>query len=64
MIRFRESNPVRDIVGAIVFAIAATLLWVESSTASHGDGVAFQDGDVPQAVVSIRSADSLPLDRL
>ncbi|HSG49533.1 MAG TPA: hypothetical protein VLA43_17060 [Longimicrobiales bacterium] len=64
MIRFRKSNPVRDLVGAIVFAVAATLLWVESSVTSHRSGGMMEDGSATREVASIRSADFTTLDRL
>lgn len=64
MIRFRKSNPVRDLVGAIVFAVAAALLWVESSVTNQRSGAVVEDGSATQEVVSIRSADFASLDRL
>lgn len=64
MIRFRKSNPVRDLVGAIVFAVAATLLWVESSVTNHRSGAVMDNGAASQEVASIRSADFVSLDRL
>ncbi|UCC25062.1 MAG: hypothetical protein JSU98_15245 [Gemmatimonadales bacterium] len=56
MIKYRKPNRVRDVVGAIVFAVAAALLWVQSSMAgSHVDSAALDEGGATATAV-IRSA--------
>ena len=61
MIKYRKGNRVRDMIGAAFFALAATLLWVESSMAkSHAEEILATDVQE----VSIRSLQSGGLDRL
>lgn len=62
MMKVRKGNRKRDLVGAIVFVLAATLLWVEA----HAGGVGASEFDTGGAVVeaaSIRSADGVPMGR-
>lgn len=64
MIRYRKSNRVRDLVGAIFFALAAALLWSESSAATQHAEAGITSGAVTHEVAAIRSADGLLMDRL
>ena len=56
MIKYRKPNRVRDMVGAIVFAVAAALLWVQSSMAGSPVDSAALDQDGATATAVIRSA--------
>ena len=57
MIRYRKPNRTRDLLGAILFAVAAAMLWVESSMAKNtADMVSVDSGSTANAAV-IRSAD-------
>ena len=66
MIRYRKSSRVRDAVGAIVFAVAMALLWVETSSANPDTGsTMLVDGTgVLEGVPSIRAAAPEGLDCL
>lgn len=64
MIRFRKPNRARDTVGAILLAVAATLLWVEASMAKNPVGSASITGDEVTGVAVIRSAPAGFLDSL
>jgi hypothetical protein len=66
MIRYRKSSRVRDAVGAVVFAVAIALLWVETSDASPETGsMVFVDGtEVVDNTPSIRAAAPEGLDCL
>ena len=54
MISYRKPNRARDLVGAIIFAVAAAMLWVQSSMADSA-GV---DGTRATSTAEIRSATS------
>lgn len=66
MIRYRKSSRVRDAVGAVVFAVAMALLWVETSSANPDTGsMVLVDGvEVAEGVASIRAAAPEGLDCL
>lgn len=64
MIKYRKGNRTRDLVGAVIFAVATTLLWVESAATAPGiQKETAQAGQVQEAAV-IRAAEVPILDRL
>lgn len=58
MIRYRRSNRVRDIVGAIFLALAALLLWVQTSDAGLKTGWAAEASVTAEAATA--EADAPP----
>ncbi len=57
MISYRKPNRARDLVGAIIFAVAAAMLWVQSSMAGPADSAGV-DGTRATSTAEIRSATS------
>lgn len=53
MIRYRRSNRVRDIVGAIFLALAALLLWVQTSDAGLKTGWAIESSVTVEAAAEV-----------
>lgn len=63
MMKVRKGNRKRDLVGAIVFVVAAALLWVEAHAAGGVRGSEFDNGSAVVEAASIRSADGVPMGR-
>jgi hypothetical protein len=64
MIKYRKESRIRNLVGAIVFAVATTLLWVESAATAPGpEGDEARSVQVQEAA-SIRAAEAPTLDHI
>lgn len=64
MIKYRKGNRIRDLVGAIVFAVATTLLWFESAATAPRTAGETAHGTEVHEVATIRAAEAPILDRL